>query len=198
MLWEGRQGRRALGGGRLVSCNNRLGLSVMAYFILFLTFLERQGHTRPHVDYGTPAATGVLGTVWAKQNICLTSLPPTRAYLSCSLYRPPLYPFPTHHSNPNPPDTIQPGMHLLTHTLSFQSKQAPPCHRGDMGCSAAILHPPFSGSVKPPLLSSPHCSRLIFNQTAAPPVPPCCLRAGQRVLFSLNDLWFLCFWVSVI
>ncbi len=82
-------------------------------------------------------------------------------------------------------------MHLLTHTLSFQSKKAPPCHRGDMGCSAAILHP--LSVVQSNHLSSHHCSRLIFNQTAAPPVSPCRLRAGQRVLFSLNGLWFLCF-----
>lgn len=59
------KGGRAEGllGGRLVSSNNRLGLSVMAYLILFLALLERKGHTRPHVDYRTPAATGVLGTV---------------------------------------------------------------------------------------------------------------------------------------
>lgn len=178
-------------GGHLVSGNNRLGLSVVAYLILFLALLERQSHTRPHVEYRTPAASGVLGTVRAKQNICLTSLPPTWACLSYSLYLPPLYPLPTHPSNPNPPDTIQPGMHLLTHTLSFQSKQAPPCHRGDMGCSAAILHPP--SVVQPNHLYSSHCSRVIFNQTAVPPVPPCRLRARQRVLFTLNGLCFLCF-----
>lgn len=65
MLLEREAGQWDSGGARLVSDNNRLAFSVLAYPIPFLSSRGRY-RTRPHVEDKTPVAKGVLVTAKTK------------------------------------------------------------------------------------------------------------------------------------